>query len=254
MAIKDPRRQRELQKLLQKLGLNNLSTVNWSLLDLALTHPSISTTDNYQQLEFIGDAVIRLASAELLWETYPHLPVGEFAAIRSILVSDRFLAEIAEQYGFEMYLLMTSNVRADKYGRTSRLADIFEAVLGALYQSTKNMDLVRPWLDPILAAKAAQVHADPARQNYKDALQEWSQRKYKLLPNYKVQQNEVKEDENERFMAEVWLKNKLLGTGKGATKKASQQSAAKDAFYQVVAESKDIDSGAQVTSQKEISS
>lgn len=237
IPIKDPRRKRELLKLLQKLGLDDLSAVNWSLLNLALTHPSISSTDNYQQLEFVGDAVVRLASAELLLEIYPHLPVGEFAAIRSILVSDRFLAEIAEQYGFDMYLSMTPNVRVDKYGQVSRLADAFEAVLGALYESTKNMDLVRPWLDPILAEKATQVHADPARQNYKDALQEWSQKKYKLLPTYKVQQNEVRDNENERFMAEVWLKNQLLGKGKGATKKASQQAAAKDAFYQVVADS-----------------
>ncbi len=67
--IKDPRRKRELLKLLQKLGLTDLSRVNWQLLDLALTHPSMSSTHNYQQLEFVGDAVVRLASAELLLET-----------------------------------------------------------------------------------------------------------------------------------------------------------------------------------------
>lgn len=234
MTIKDPRRKRELQKILLKLGLIDLSSVNWRLLDLALTHPSISATDNYQQLEFVGDAVVRLASAELLLEIYPHLPVGEFAAIRSILVSDRFLAEIAEQYGFDMYLLSVPSVKGDNNGKTSRLADAFEAVLGALYESTKDMSLVRPWLDPILQEKAAQIHADPARENYKDALQEWSQRVHKLLPTYKVKQNEVINDENERFIAEVWLNNKLLGKGKGATKKASQQEAAKQAFYRVV--------------------
>ena len=239
ISIKYPRRKRELQKILLKLGLIDLSSVNWRLLDLALTHPSISATDNYQQLEFVGDAVVRLASAELLLETYPHLPVGEFAAIRSILVSDRFLAEIAEQYGFEMYLLSASNVKADNNGKLSRLADAFEAVLGALYESTKDMSLVRPWLDPILKEKAAQIHADPARENYKDALQEWNQKVHKLLPTYKVKQNEVKDDENNRFIAEVWLNNKLLGKGKGATKKASQQEAAKDAFYRVVDNSDD---------------
>jgi ribonuclease-3 len=63
MSLKDPRRQRELQKLLQKLGLLDLSAVNWSLLDIALTHPSISQEENYQQLEFVGDAVVRLASS-----------------------------------------------------------------------------------------------------------------------------------------------------------------------------------------------
>lgn len=233
MSLKDPRRKTELQKFLQKLGLKDLSKVNWFLLDKALTHPSISQEENYQQLEFVGDAVVRLASAELLLEIYPNLPVGEFAAIRSILVSDRFLATIAESYGFERYLLMSSSVAADKLGEISRLADACEAVLGALYESTKNMSLVRPWLDEILQEKAAQVHADPARQNYKDALQEWSQGKYKLLPEYRMKENEEITTENERFYAEVWLNNELLGEGKGRTKKSAQQAAAKQAFFSV---------------------
>lgn len=233
--IKDPRRKRELLKLLQKLGLTDLSRVNWRLLDLALTHPSMSSTHNYQQLEFVGDAVVRLASAELLLETYPDLPVGEFAAIRSIIVSDKFLSEIADEYNFEMYLLMSYAAKSDKPGRVSRLADAFEAVLGALYESTKNMDLVRPWLDPILKEKAILVQADPARQNYKDALQDWMQKNYKLLPIYKVRENPIKnDDDSERFSAEVWLKNKLLGKGKGTSKKESQQAAAREAFNKVM--------------------
>ncbi len=232
MTIEDPRRKRELHRLLERLGLNDSSLIKWHLLDIALTHQSISPVENYEQLEFLGDSVVRLACAELLLEVYPELPVGDFAAIRSILVSDRFLAEIAEQYGLERYLLMTTGVRKDKGGRSSRLADAFEALLGALYESTKDMSLVRPWLDPILQEKAIQVKADPARQNYKDALQEWSQGKYKLLPIYKVEQNQTltSDNRNERFIAEVWLKETLLGEGKGATKKASQQAAAKQAY------------------------
>lgn len=228
--LKDPRRKTELKRLLHKLGIQDVSAVNWHLLDLALTHPSISQTANYEQLEFIGDAVIRLCCAEFLWETYPHLPVGEFAAIRSILVSDRFLAEVASRYGFELYLLASPCVKNDKGGRVSRLADCFEAVLGALYLSTNNMTLIRPWLDPILQEKALQVQADPARENYKDALQEWTQGKYKMLPTYKVIQNHSFQNEDERFIAEVWLQDKLLGVGKGGTKKASQQAAARAAY------------------------
>jgi ribonuclease III len=235
MAIQDQRRKRELLKLLERLGVKNFSAVNLSLLDLALTHPSVSLIHNYEHLEFVGDAVIRLVSAEVLLETYPHLPVGEFAAIRSIIVSDRFLSEIAEEYGFHLYLLMTPSVRNDKLGKMSRLADAFEAVLGALYESTKNMSLIRSWLDPILIDKAALVHADPARENYKDALQEWSQGKFKLLPTYKVKQNEFLDGENERFTSEVWLQDKLLGTGKGMTKKASQQAAAQQAYNSIMA-------------------
>ncbi len=237
----DPRRQKQLKLLIQKLGLSANAPVNWSLLDLALTHPSISSTHNYEQLEFVGDSVVRLISAELLLEIYPQEPVGEFAAIRSILVSDRVLAELAESFGIEPYLLIGGNATGNPAGRQSWLADAFEAVLGALYLSTHNMDLIRPWLDRALTTRAAEVLNDPARFNYKDALQEWTQRKYKILPQYQVSENKQMESsksskssqQENRFVAEVWLKERYLGKGYGRSKKASEQAAAKDAFLAI---------------------
>ena len=231
MIVENPRRIKQLKKLIQKLGLLETAGVNWDLLDLALTHPSISPQKNYQQLEFVGDAVVRLAAAEVLLETYPDEPVGEFAAIRSILVSDRVLAEIAASFGLERYLLIGANTLGNPAGRQSWLADAFEAILGALYLSTNNMELVRPWLDQILAEKAAEIRLDPARQNYKDALQEWTQGKYKLLPQYRVREN--LKSERDRFTAEVWLNGDCLGTGKGRSKKLAEQAAAKQAFLSV---------------------
>ena len=238
----DSRRQKQLQKFILKLGLPATAPVDWSLLDLALTHPSISRTHNYEQLEFVGDSVIRLISAELLLETYPQEPVGEFAAVRSILVSDRVLAELAEYYGLEPYLLIGSNATGNPSGRQSWLADAFEAVLGALYLSTHNMDLIRPWLDRTLATRAIEVFKDPARFNYKDALQEWTQKKYKILPEYRVRENKefkaakASKDENtlnNRFIAEVWLNEQFLGKGFGRSKKISEQAAAQQAFFYV---------------------
>jgi ribonuclease III len=231
--LEDPRRQKQLQKLIQKLGLPVTTTIDWSLLDLALTHPSVSSTDNYEQLEFVGDAVVRLVSAELLLETYPQEPVGEFAAIRSILVSDRVLAELADSYGIEPYLLIGTNATGNPIGRQSWLADAFEAVLGALYLSTHNMDLIRPWLDQALQIKAKEVRSDPARHNYKDALQEWTQGKYKILPEYRVKENKQFHSPDARFTAEVWLNDRCLGTGLGRSKKVSEQAAAKTAFLAV---------------------
>ncbi len=175
-------------------------------------------------------------------ETYPQEPVGEFAAVRSILVSDRILAELAEYYGLEPYLLIGNNATGNPSGRQSWLADAFEAVLGALYLSTHNMDLIRPWLDRILLVRSAEVFDDPARFNYKDALQEWTQRKYKILPEYRVRENKefkaskASKDEdtlNHRFIAEVWLKERFLGKGYGRSKKVSEQAAAQEAFFSV---------------------
>ncbi|MEM7758506.1 MAG: ribonuclease III [Cyanobacteria bacterium P01_A01_bin.40] len=225
----DPRRHKQLKILIQKLGLPVTAPVNWSLLDLALTHPSISRTHNYEQLEFVGDSVIRLITAELLLEIYPDEPVGEFAAIRSIVVSDRILAELADSFGIEPYLLIGGNAKGNPAGRQSWLADAFEAVLGALYLSTHNMDLIRPWLDRALTNRAEVVRNDPARFNYKDALQEWTQRKYKILPKYQVSENKSPQPEN-LFVAEVWLQERYLGKGYGRSKKAAEQAAAKDAF------------------------
>ena len=230
MTLLDPRRQKQLRQFVQKLGLSDQAPVQWALLDLALTHPSISAKANYEQLEFVGDAVVRIATSELLFETYPNASVGEFAAIRSVLVSDRILAQFARVYGLERYLLLSSSAASDVAGETSRLADAFEAVLGALYLSTHTLKLVRPWLDPHLQQLAAEVRQDPARLNYKDALQEWTQAHYKLRPEYRLKETSLIHGDDHRFTAEVWLQNERLGEGQGRSKKAAEQAAAKQAF------------------------
>lgn len=234
IMIIDPRRKKQLQTLVQKLGLPDDTSVNWLLLDLALTHPSISADTNYEQLEFVGDAVVRMASSELLFEMYPDASVGEFAAIRSVLVSDRILAQIAKSYGLERYLLVSHSAASDTMGETSRLADAFEAVLGALYLSTHTLALIRPWLDTHFQQLAAEIRQDPARQNYKDALQEWTQAHHKMLPDYRLTETSSVHGDADRFTAEVWLKDQCLGAGKGRSKKAAEQAAAKQAFTKLI--------------------
>jgi ribonuclease-3 len=232
-TLTDPRREKQLRQFIQKLGLPEEAPVHWALLDLALTHPSLSAEANYEQLEFVGDAVVRIAASELLFETYPNSLVGEFAAIRSVLVSDRILAQLAQSYGLERYLLVSSSAASDRAGETSRLADAFEAVLGALYLSTHTLELVRPWLDPHLQQLADEIRKDPARQNYKDALQEWTQAHYKSLPVYRLKETSVVHNDAHRFTAEVWLQDRQLGEGKGRSKKAAEQAAAKQAFLEL---------------------
>ncbi|MDX2231240.1 MAG: ribonuclease III [Leptolyngbyaceae cyanobacterium bins.349] len=233
MGLQYPRRQQQLNRLVQKLGLPSDAPISWQLLDQALTHSTASVDANYEQLEFVGDAVIRLATAEFLWEHYAHLPVGEFAAIRSMLVSDRSLARLAASYGFEHYLQAASSIFRDKAGEESYLAESFEAVLGALYLSTHTLELIRPWLHPHLRQLVEEIRADPARQNYKAALQEWTQGQYKLLPEYRVQETHPPGD-RDRFAAEVWLQGECLGRGCGRSIKAAEQAAARVAFLKVM--------------------
>jgi len=233
MSLAYPRRQRQLESLVKKLGMLPEAPIKWQMLDLALTHPTVSETANYEQLEFVGDAVVRLVAAVVLWENYPDCPVGDFAAIRSVLVSDRVLAQLAREYGLELYLLVAGSATADKIGQESRLADAFEAVLGALYLSTQNLELIRPWLDPHFLQLAAEIRLDPARLNYKAALQEWTQAQFKVLPEYRVVEVGQPHRNQERFVAEVWLHDKKLGEGKGRSIKAAEQAAAKVAFFAI---------------------
>lgn len=223
-------RQRQLKSLVEKLSIPQQAVIKWNLLDLALTHSTISSTYNYEKLEFVGDAVVRLVAAELLLENYPDCPIGEFAAIRSVLVSDRSLAEIANKYGWNRYLLVSKSAAGDKAGEESRVADSFEAVLAALYLSTKNLQLIRPWLDSHFEQLIAEIRMDPARQNYKAALQEWTQGYYKTLPSYQVHEANKIHGDRGRFFAEVWFKGQKLGVGKGPSIKAAEQAAAKSAL------------------------
>jgi ribonuclease-3 len=230
-------RQDQLERLVQKLGLEIGSPQNcplrWDLLDRALCHPSAHPVEHYEHLEFLGDGVIRLAAAQFLTETYPDLPVGELAAVRSVLVSDRTLTEIARVYSLDRYILVTSAVKQDELGISRRLAEGLEALLGALYLSTQDLSLIRSWLDGHFQDLAQNVLADPARQNYKAALQEWTQAHFQALPEYRVKELNRQIGSDNRFGAEVWFQNHLLGQGQGRSRKLAEQNAAQEAFIRL---------------------
>lgn len=230
-SLLHPLRQNQLRRFVQKLGLPDTAAVQWSLLDLALIHPTASLAENNQRLEFVGDAVVKLAAAEFLYRTYPAAPEGELSAIRSVLVSDRCLAQIADSYGLERYLVMSNSASGDKVGQESRLAAAFEAVLAALFLSTHDLSLIHPWLDRHWQQRADQVRRDPTLQNYKGALQGWTQAHYQTLPEYRVVEVGQSYGDRERFVAEVWFQGKAWGQGKGQSKKAAEQAAAQQAFW-----------------------
>lgn len=230
MLTADPRREKQLRQLIQRLGLPESVSVRWQLLDLALTHPTASATANYERLEFVGDAVVKLAAAEFLFAAYPDATEGQLSAIRGALVSDRVLSQIADAYGFDRYLLMANSALVDKTGRETRLAAVFEAVLAALYLSTGNLNLICPWLDDHFRKFAEIISQDPALQNYKGALQGLTQAHYQTLPEYRVTEVGRTHGDAERFVAEVWFQEQCWGEGKGPSKKAAEQAAAEQAF------------------------
>ncbi len=231
MSLAYPPRQQQLERLLHHLPLSDTTTVDWDLIDLAMTHTSFSEARNYDRLEFVGDAVVRMVVAQFLWDSFPELKVGDYTAIRSIVVSDRRLAELAEHYHLESYLLVKGSATDDSAGRSSRLAEAFEALLGALYLSgNSTLSLIQPWLTPHLHRLTTEIRQDPAYCNYKAALQEWTQAQYKALPIYAVLEQHDHPDPDHRFQAEVSFQGQRLGIGTGRSMKAAEQAAAKAAF------------------------
>jgi ribonuclease-3 len=226
----------DLRRCIARLGLPDQAPVDWALLDQALTHVTASADRNNEQLEFIGDAVLRLATAEFLRETYPDAPVGELSALRSHLVSDRTLTDLAERLGLEPFLAVAPSAAGDRAARPARLADMMEAILAALYLSQGNLSLVRPWLDEQLAPLATALRQDPTRQNYKAALQELTQAQAKTLPTYQVTEVSQVHGDPQRFQAEVWFQERCWGTGRGRSRKLAEQEAAQVAYGAMIAE------------------
>jgi ribonuclease-3 len=219
-----------LRRCVARLGLPETTDIDWSLVEQALVHASVSQTHNNEFLEFLGDAVLRLAAAEFLRERYPNATVGELSALRANLVSDRTLTDLADHLGLEPFLQIAASAAGDLAARDSRLADLVEAILAALYLSRGNLSLVRPWLDTHLGRLAEQLRQDPARQNYKAALQELTQAHHKALPDYRMTEVSQVHGDAHRFQAEVWFQDQCWGKGQGRSIKLAQQQAAQVAY------------------------
>jgi ribonuclease-3 len=230
----DPHRRKKLTQLLGRLDVNlspkiNWQLIDWEMLDLAMIHPSYSTTRNNDQLEFIGDSVLRMAATLWLRDNYALSKVGELAALRSHLVSDRTIAEIAATFDLDSFLLMSNSAHNDPKALQSRLAAALEALLAALYLSTDNFTLIRSWLDLHLEQAACKLLTEPSLGNYKVALQELTQSLWKILPDYQVvnrPSDRPTVEGEDLFTVEVWFQDRCWGQGQGKSIKAAQQAAA----------------------------
>ena len=173
----------------------------------ALTHTSAGRGRNHEQLEFLGDAVLRLAAAEFLERRHPSLSVGQRSALRAQLVSDRWLAELADRIELAPLLRLGPVALGDASGRATVLAECCEALVGALYRlggsSRGGLELVLRWLEPAWERSSAELLADPERHNWKTALQEWSQGCGLGLPNYHCEEMSRRHGDPRRFRARV---------------------------------------------------
>jgi ribonuclease-3 len=201
------------------------------LLGIALTHPSAAGAgdNHYERLEFLGDAVLDLAIADLLMIQFPDGKEGLLSKQRASIVNGRTLAAKAEAMG------LASRIRLGKGeeksgGRTkvSILAAAFEAVIGAIYTDGGLLSAKRV----VERLFAGDVGGPGAERDYKTELQEFAYRQFRVHPNYELIA-ESGPDHAKRFTTRIKIGDREMGTGEGASKKQSEQAAARDTLDQL---------------------
>ncbi|MBR6769875.1 MAG: ribonuclease III [Lachnospiraceae bacterium] len=202
------------------------------LLKQALTHSSFSNEQkinkikDYERLEFLGDAVLELASSEFLYEEYPDLSEGELTKKRSTLVCAPSLAFCARDIDLAGYIRLGKGEEATGgRGRESIISDVMEAVIGAIYLDGGYKDAVRFVRQFILSdLENKQLFYDS-----KTLLQEYVQKDSRATLHYVVV-GESGPDHAKEFAVEVMINGQVLGRGIGKTKKAAEQQAAYEAL------------------------
>ena len=208
---------------------------DWQLMDEALTHLSAGLHHNHERLEFLGDAVLRLAATDYIDRNYPELNVGKRSELRAHLVSDRWLAELGEALSIDEVILVGAHARHDIHAQATLRADATEALIGAVFLQDRDLDQVLRWLTPHWQHTSKDVLQHPQHFNSKSALQEWSQARQLGLPRYTTEEVNQHHGDPARFKCNVGLANNIRAEGWGPSRKTAEQNAALAALQQLEA-------------------
>ena len=195
------------------------------LLETALTHTSYANESrapvkHNERLEFLGDSVLQIVSADYLFHAYADRPEGDLTRIRSSLVSEGALFQFAQEINLGDYLRLG---RGEEHcgGRTrpSVVSDAFEALIAALYLDG-GMEVAKNFILPFI------TEGKTAEEDYKTQLQEVVQQDPSAVLRYEVT-GESGPDHAKKFTVCVWRNGEKLAEAPGRSKKAAEQHAAK---------------------------
>lgn len=188
--------------------------------------------ESNERLEFLGDAVLELASTEFLFEKFPEKQEGEMTALRAALVRKENLAETAQKLGLGEWLLLSKGEERS-LGREKDylLANTVEAVIGAIYLEggweVANKFILKNVLGAVDKILKEGLHIDA-----KSFFQEMAQAKRSVTPNYKLENSEGP-DHDKMFVMGAFLGDKKVGEGKGSSKQCAEEAAAKNAVEEL---------------------
>jgi len=181
-----------------------------------------------ERLEFLGDAILGYLIAEYLYHQLPDAPEGDLSNLRSKLVKGTACVMYVQKLNVEKYLLLGKGERLnDGKGRESILADLFEAIIAAIFLdggiAAVQTFFFRHFFQEVESFIKMPTH------NCKALLQEYTQKYYHQQPHYRMI-NEDGPDHNKVFCVAVNIGENELGRGYGASKKEAQQASALDAI------------------------
>lgn len=208
---------------------------NLSILKRALTHKSyvnesrLSSLEQNERYEFLGDAVLELSISNFLMELFPESSEGDLSKLRAAVVNEERLAGLARHINLGDYLYLGRGEDQCK-GREkdSLLADAFEAVLGAIYLDRGFPVVYRIIRQHFKELLQNALHTDIV-YDYKTKLQEESQNRFRAIPRYHLI-TESGPDHDKTFEIHLYIKNEIYGRGQGKSKKQAEQNAAKEAL------------------------
>lgn len=204
-----------------------------ALLREAITHPSYGHErpregPHNQRLEFLGDSVLHLVITEALYGLYPGEPEGVLSRHRAALTKGKHLAQLALDLRLDQALLLGGSEGDEGRTRASNLEDAFEALLGALYLDAgleRTRAIVLAVYGSLPARLAVEVHDNP-----KGRLQERMQALHGMVPLRYDTAPIAGPDHAREYGAKVALADRVLGEGRGSSKKAAEEDAARAAL------------------------
>ncbi len=204
----------------------------------ALSIPSNGGKNSNERMEFLGDAVLNLLVAEILFERFPELDEGQLTRLRSLLVNQHALAERATAVSLSGFLSMSNSAQQTiERGYESIISDAFEAVVAAIYLDNGLKAAKRFVIDKVMPTefRIDREMFKALDRNFKSALLELAQGVGLGAPRYNLIKEEGP-DHDRTFTVEVLVNETHYGMGSGKTKKAAEQSAAEEAYERLKAE------------------
>ena len=199
-----------------------------SLRDLALTHRSADAEKNNQKLEFLGDRVLGIVIADMLYHYYSDEKEGELARRLAALVSGMTLHEVAREIDLGRHLILAPSEEPDGRDNDAILEDACEALIGALYLDG-GMKVARDFIEDNWMERLTSEEEAP--KDAKTALQEWAQARGLPLPHYQEIERSGP-DHAPEFTIEVRVKD-MRAQATANSKRVAERQAASDLLEQV---------------------